>query len=395
MLDHDAGAAREQWYGAQEAARFLGVHRSTLHIAVRQGLIVPDQYTPGRHARFKRATLDAFRIRLADHSATSDTAPQASQALARLANMLARSSEPEELAAAAIAGIRRVMPQVDKCCIAVRTGDPRDRDRMRLLAQHGIPAWVIDDYIRLRSTFRFATTTALRCRCPQTCEDTSKERLYSGTEHLLRSLHLGAYFVQPILAGEEPLGVVICLYSRPHMFTEVERTLMGGIADELATALANADQIRHLTGALTTSRVLMRYALNLRADAPSAVEVSAVEAEEGAASVAAHEQALGDLFKQLSGAEDVCALGFGRNLETRHPYLRDLACQACAGDEMAQRQWRQNGVQYTGIGASILLVTGLRAGVAAAWPGMRPFAEADHSLLVTFAGAYVIAANVE
>lgn len=390
MLDHDAGAAREQWYGAQEAARFLGVHRSTLHIAVRQGLIVPDQYTPGRHARFKRETLEAFRVRISDHPATSDAAPQASlHALARLASAMVQTSEPAELAGVALASIRRAMPQVDMSCIAIRTGDPHDHYRMRLLAQHGLPDWVISDYIRFRSTFRFATTAALRSLCPQTCEDTSKERLYSGTERLLQSLRLGAYFVQPILTEEEPLGVVICLYKHPHAFVESERTLMQGIADELATALIHAHQLRSLTGTLMTSQVLMRHALDVRAGAPPAVK-----AEESTVSAVEPHEALGRLFKHLSGAEDVCAMGFGRDLGTSDPHLLDIVCQACAGDEMVQTQWGQNGVPYTGIGASIPFAKGLRAGVAAAWLGRRPFAEADHSLLLTFAGAYVVAAKL-
>lgn len=390
MLDHDAGAAREQWYGAQEAARFLGVHRSTLHIAVRQGLIVPDQYTPGRHARFKRETLEAFRVRISDHPATSDTAPAALQALARLASEMVQTSEPEELASVALASIRRAMPQMDMCCIAVRTGDPRDHYHMRLLAQHGLPDWVISDYLRFRSTFRFATIAALRSLSPQTCVDTSKEQLYSGTEHLLKSLRLGAYFIQPILTDEDPLGVVICLFKRPHMFAESEWTLMKGVADELAAALLHAHQLHSLTDTLTTSRVLMRHALDVRAGVPSA----AAEAEESAASMAMPEEVMGALFKHLSGAAEVCAMGFDRDLYTTNPHLLDIVCQACAGDEMVQTQWSQNGMPYTGVGASIPLETGLRAGVAAAWPGKRHFAEADHTLLVTFAGAYVAATDL-
>ena len=391
MLDHDVGAAREQWYGAQDAARFLGVHRSTLHIAVRQGLIVPDHYTPGGHARFTHETLEAFRAHLMEHPATSDSALQTSmRVLAQVAGLLVAPSEPEELASAAIDGMRRALPQMDMCCVAVRTGDPRDRYRMRLLAQQGFPNWVIDDYIRLRSTFRFATTAALRSLRPQLCENTAKEQLYTGTEHLLRSLQLGAYAVQPIVAGDEPLGVIICLYTRPHVFSDTERTFLRGIADELATALTNSGQVRRLSDALTTSRVLMRHALSQRADTAKA-DATKHTRDEYDPQVLAPEQTLGDLFLQLSGAEEICALGFDRDLGTTDPHLLDLACQACMGDDMAQAQWIRNSITYTGIGASVPLETGLRAGVSAAWPGRRSFVETDYALLVTFAGAYIVA----
>lgn len=391
MLDHDTGAARDRWYGAQEAARFLGVHRSTLHIAVRQGLIVPDQYTPGRHARFKRETLEAFRVRLADHAATSDTGSQtAVHVLANLAGMLVRSSKADELASAAIAGIRRTMPQVGMCCIAVLTDDTHDRDRTRLLAQYGFPDWAIDDYNSFRSTFRFAAAAAMRSLCPQICADIATEDRSPGSEHLLRLLRMNAYAVVPILAGEEPLGVVICLYARPHAFTEVERTFLSGIADELATALSNTAQLRQLTDTLTMSRELMRHALSLRADTPLAGTTSNATTP----AVSPPERALGDLFRRLSGAEEVCALGFGCDLPTRNPHLLDIACQACAGEEVVQSQWSQNGVPHTGLGASVPLATDVRAAVAAAWPGRRTLSDSDQSLLVTFAGAYVVATSV-
>ncbi len=393
MLDHDAGAAREKWYGAQEAARFLGVHRSTLHIAVRQGLIVPDSYTPGRHVRFKRETLEAFRVYLTEHAATSDTGPQVSlRALAQVAGLAVRSSEPEELASVAIAGIRSALPHVDMCCVAVRTGDPRDRYRMRLLGQQGFPDWVIDDYIRFRSTYRFATTAALRTLRPQVCEDTAKEHHHTGTEHLLRSLELGAFVVQPLVAGEEPLGVIICLCRCAHSFSDNERTFLGGIADLLTTALTSAGHLQQLTDTLTTSGVLVRHALRLHADASRHADDGTNEQTVMAALAAGH--GLGDLFKRLSNAEEICALGFGRDLPTTNQQLLLLTCQACAGDDIAQAQWNANGVPYTGIGASVPLKSGLRGGVSAAWPGKRPFPEADHALLVTFAGAYAVAVDV-
>lgn len=393
MLDHMAGAAREQWYGAQEAARFLGVHRSTLHIAVRQGLIVPDAYTPGRHARFKHETLEAFRVYLTEHSATSDSGSQASvRALAEVVALAARRACPEELANAAIAGIRRALPQVDMCCIAVRAGDPRDRYRMRILAQQGCPAWILDDRLRARSAFHFVTAAALRSLNPQCCADTAKERPHLGTDELIRTLDLGAYIVQPIVAGDEPLGAVVCLCRRTHTFTDTERTFIHGIADELATAVASDGQIRQQWSVLATSNALIRHALLLRARVASRKD-DAMD-EQHVRDLAASGQELGDLLKRLSGAEEVTALGFGRDLPTTNQHLLLLACQACAGDDMAQTQWNANGITYTGIGASVVLTSGLRAGVCAAWPGKRPFPEADHALLTTFAGAYVLAVDV-
>ena len=64
-------AQTDRLVGANEAARFLGIHRSTLHQAVKNGVITPDLTTQGGHFRFSRATLDAFAVRIAREPVTT------------------------------------------------------------------------------------------------------------------------------------------------------------------------------------------------------------------------------------------------------------------------------------------------------------------------------------
>jgi excisionase family DNA binding protein len=47
-----------------EAARWLGISKSTLIRAVRRGEFQPTFMTPGRHLRFRIAELDAIKRRL-------------------------------------------------------------------------------------------------------------------------------------------------------------------------------------------------------------------------------------------------------------------------------------------------------------------------------------------
>src|SRR5262245_50137930 len=92
MSDHDPRDAREKEYGAQEAAQLLGIHRSTLHHAVRNGHIIPDFQTPGKHHRFRLATLEAFGRYLRTEAAASEARVVAPiQILANLAHTLAMS----------------------------------------------------------------------------------------------------------------------------------------------------------------------------------------------------------------------------------------------------------------------------------------------------------------
>ena len=43
MYEQVRDAADERWYGVQEAAKYLGIHRATLFRALRSGLITADR----------------------------------------------------------------------------------------------------------------------------------------------------------------------------------------------------------------------------------------------------------------------------------------------------------------------------------------------------------------
>src|SRR5262245_9493289 len=100
-------AHEEHLYGAQEAARFLGIHRSTLHLAVKRNILVPDSKTPGGHLRFRRETLDAFAVRLAHEAVTSTTS-----LLSSLGRTLTLPNGPQEFCHLAVARIRETLPDL-------------------------------------------------------------------------------------------------------------------------------------------------------------------------------------------------------------------------------------------------------------------------------------------
>src|SRR5262249_48602967 len=119
----------EQLLGAQTAANHLRIHRSTLHLAVRQGTLVPDARTAGGHVRFKRETLDAYCARFSmGGPATGESAVAAPmRALAELAQLLATTAPLEAVGEAAVAGVRRALPGIDACAVAMvrpEAGDP-------------------------------------------------------------------------------------------------------------------------------------------------------------------------------------------------------------------------------------------------------------------------------
>jgi GAF domain-containing protein len=378
----------EHWFGAQEAARFVGIHRSTLHAAVRQGVIVPDGRTPGGHVRFREQTLLAFRHQLAEGSATSSGVFAPMHVLADLAHLLAVPEDFACLSAAAIDGIRSALSGVDICAVAVRAGDPHDPVRLRAVARHGFPDWVFDSYARLHKTFKFSTTVALVYGEMEVRSDTSQGTMHTGTARICRALGIGAYAIVPIGAEPDAPGVIICACHRPRDFSDHDRAFLRGIADQLAAALKADSQRDQLTANLDAARELIATALAIRGRA------STVDGEPRTLAERARID-LRDVFMRHSGAEHVCALGFHADLPVADLHLLEMACKACGSNEPVWDQWREGGVLHTGVGASVPLRTGTRGGVAAAWLGERPQIEADHTLLTAFAGAYVLALGLQ
>lgn len=227
--------------GAQAAAHYLGVHRSTLHLAIRQGALAPDGRTPGGHVRFRRATLDTYRQRLGEAAATGEAALSGPmRAVRELTGVLLAGAAPEEMAQRTVEELRRALAGLDTCVVAAvapRSGDPL---ALRLLASYGMPDHVLDEFRRTHRTFRFACTTVLRTLDAEVCEDTSRGHLHTGTRRVARFWPVGAYAILPVVADEQPLGFVVCASQRPRRFNAAERTFLQTVADLLALSLRSA-----------------------------------------------------------------------------------------------------------------------------------------------------------
>lgn len=243
MSDHAAieraEQERERLYGTQEAAKLLGLHRSTINMAVRKQLLIPDERTPGGHLRFRWATLAAFRERLAACPATGGaTATAAVHLLADLCGLLAREARLEALGARIVAGLPEALPGIEICVVARVVAEPEDRLALRIIARTHMPDEAWARFEQLKTTFKFALTTVLRTLSPEYCQDTSAAALHTGTLELRRILALGSYAALPAVAGGRPVGVLLCSGPAPRHFTEHDQALLGAIADLLSVALA-------------------------------------------------------------------------------------------------------------------------------------------------------------
>lgn len=242
------GAEPERLYGTQEAAKLLGLHRSTINVAVRKRLLIPDERTPGGHLRFRRTTLEAFRERLTACPATGDgiaTAPV--RLLADLCGLLARDASPEALAAHIVAGLPRALPGIEACVVVRVVAEPDDRLAPRVIAHARLPDEVLARFEQLKTTFKFAVTTVLRTLSPEYCEDASAAALHTGTLEMLRIWPLGSYAALPVVSGGRATGALICAGPAPRHFTEHDQALLGAVADLLSVTLARQPDAQSAT----------------------------------------------------------------------------------------------------------------------------------------------------
>ena len=236
---HEQEGEGERLYGTQAAAKLLGLHRSTLNMAVRRHLLIPDERTPGGHLRFRWATLEAFRDRLAAWPATGGGAATAPvHLLADLCGLLAGGVTPETLAERIVTSVPRALPGIEMCYVARVVAEPEDRLAPRIIARTSLPDEVWALFEQFKTTFRFAVTTVLRTLSPEYCQDTSAAPLHTGTLELRRIWTLGSYAALPAIAAGRPVGALMCAGPAPRHFTEHDRALLGAIADLLAVALA-------------------------------------------------------------------------------------------------------------------------------------------------------------
>lgn len=235
-LDHPA---RERLYAAQAAADLLGIHRTTLYLAVRKMKLIPDAYTPGGHTRFRRETLERFKDRLTFDSVTGGDGGIA-RAVAQAVGSLSRSPTLQPVCEAVVDAALLACPGFETC-LALAHDDhcPTGYD-LRLLAERGLPQRLCLEYrfLRRQPGLDFITARVVRQRSPFFCgdllstPDAPKGGLLALTDTGYRSCA-----ALPCVWENLTLGVLICLGRAPCDLSEPETVALTNLADVLTIAL--------------------------------------------------------------------------------------------------------------------------------------------------------------
>ena len=254
-------AQADRLVGANEAARFLGIHRSTLHQAVKNGVITPDLTTQGGHFRFSRATLDAFAVRIAREPVTT-----LSELLPELTTTLGAPDGRRTLCLKAYERIAHALP--DLTVFAVLGLKPRARSLLDLeiVASVGFPDWYLPELIANVERKDYEVKHVLRTLRPRYFEDTKAAEMRASTRSLARRGALHALAIIPLTQDGEARGVLGLGSLHARKFRTPDVAFLQNTADELAIALACHDYMDGAHAQILTCGALMREALRLRID---------------------------------------------------------------------------------------------------------------------------------
>ena len=417
MFEQESEVRDERWYGVQEAAGFLGIHRATLNLAIKRELILADYKTPNGHSRFRLETLQAFQQTLRHQAATSQEHVYGPvKIIANLAGLLAEASATFDKPQAVILETLHLLCQpqgvFDMACVVVRTlseTDPRDPYAIAVLEQVGVPASLIAAYTHLRPWEDFPVTVALQTGEPQVYGGESG-RIFPHTTALrvLAQHHIVSYAAVPFMSVEdgerESIGALVVCGRAPHTFTRQERVFLGGIADTLSACITHGTLdplllrkqgdpllLRKRNGPLLTSAMALDTVSRLQETAFSRLRDPSAELpiESLCDLLVDRSNALVALVNGFPSQDcgDTSALSQTQNDTILRHYrdnLQTLVQRTRAADELKREQWES---KVTAVALPVALPSGRHGAVGAVWPGVREELTSEKAVLTALASA--------
>jgi len=222
------------------AALRLGLHRSTLYLAIKRGLITPDLITAGGHARFSDETLAVYAAHLRHAFATRPSGAPLLQNL-RHAVSMATGAEPPLLES--LRQIQRALPAFTTLGVVEPAAPRADTPAYRIAAQIGISSALMERFRLLYGRVSLSVPLVLASGEPIYLDDASRQPpRTAGTALLLRMAAHRAYAVLPLILGNRVRGTLGVSSSEPFAFTAQTRDLLGDVAMELALLLRYQQQ---------------------------------------------------------------------------------------------------------------------------------------------------------
>lgn len=394
-------AEGERWFGTQQAARFLNVHRSTVNLAIKRNNLIADYITPGGHHRFKTSTLEAFRETLRTDSATNvERAAEPVRLLGAIAHELMATGDLTTICAETIAGIRRTEHDIDMVTIIRLCRDPYlaasdpGHARIESLAAAGFPDAARAAFLRFRDEDKdMLSSRALHAGTPIILNDLTEDTLPYASREILRHAEIRSFAVLPITAPGRTYGALNVGSRKPGIFTPSLVAYLDTIVRQLALTMRSDEY-------LSISRELMVIAVRLCADTAAS---DAAPAEHAPCMAEAREHILssrlGDLtrvFTSYTGAHRT----WGYNLpgvptpkrgEQKLAKLGREVCKNIIAHPNRAVQYTIDGRPHTALATSFEITPAQHGVVGAVWHGNHQASAGDYALLMTYGASCLLA----
>ncbi len=318
-----ASAQKSRLISVGEAASRLGLHRSTLNLAIRRGLITPDLITAGGHARFSDATLDSYAERLrhafATSASSSDTA--ASSLACRLEQTLAEPAGARLALEQTLRNLRERCPDFTRLCVIERlSASPASASSIAIRAQLGHTSQTLRRFLDMYPRVSMVTHRTLSSGEAIYVEDTMRQVVReSGTALLARRTGIRAVASAPLVFDNAVIGALDVASPHPVAFNERVRGPLQETAQEAALLLGYHQRMERQREWMSAVGALAQAQLDLLGLNNPGDETNASPARSGAAL-----ERLAQAFLRAHNAEEVCAQGAGLFLPPCSEPLRTL-----------------------------------------------------------------------
>jgi excisionase family DNA binding protein len=375
LLDNKSSSPPERLLSTTQAAHLLSVHRSSLHLAVKNNVLTPDLVTQGGHYRFSRATLEAYAEYITHAPLTTNTDP-----LALLPRMLTMPDGKERLCRQAFATIERRIPDLTAFVVVEAQREPERRIRPHVTMSLRFPRSILKQFTATYGKQKMTTSRVLVTGEPFYC-DNARTRLipYSGTQFLNRRSPYQAYAVLPLAIGEEVFGTLGVCSRVPHHFTPDERALLERLAQSSAIALRCHNAVWALQSHALALSALLKASFDYRGRPARRRNPHTAQAEE-----------LLRVFQKETSAAETFVAGIESLLEPHSEGARRLAERVIGGESVATEQWEGEQGSLVGVAIAIPHGDAFPIALGGVWRGTLEESADYTSLLFAFAGAYAL-----
>jgi excisionase family DNA binding protein len=379
MQDDDPPPPPETLLSTTQAAHLLGVHRSSLSLAIRNNVLVPDLVTNGGHYRFSRATLEAYAEHIAHEPLTSNA-----DLLTILPKMLTLPDGKARMCRQTFAVIERRIPDMTAFVVVEPVNAPGGEPAAQITSSLRFPRALLRQFAAAYGRQDMATSRVLASGEPFYCDDVRTQIVpYSGSQRLNRRSPYRAYAVLPLALEGAVFGTLGICSRLPHRFLAEEKEALDKAARSLAIALDCHNAVR--------GRQLRLMALGRLLDASFAYRSKSVR-RRGPHTFQAEE--LLRRFQEDTVAEEIFVAGVGAGLVPRSEHSHYLARQIVDGSATAADQWSDEHGPLTGVAIAFPHGAASPIALGGVWRGTLDDTAEYSALLSTLAGAYALGSDV-